>query len=157
MYIKDNTIVATAIPRITDQFKALEDVGWYGSSYLLVTCMFQLIFGKLYGYFPIKWVFLTAIIIFEIGSAVCGAAPTSDAFIVGRSIAGLGASGIFQGAMVIVAYSVEPRKRPLCSCSRILFLSGYADGSCRQRHLWLNIRHLVHHRTFTWRRIHIPC
>ncbi|KAL2869636.1 major facilitator superfamily domain-containing protein [Aspergillus lucknowensis] len=66
---------------ITDQFKALEDVGWYGSSYLLVTCMFQLIFGKLYGYFPIKWVFLTAIIIFEIGSAVCGAAPTSDAFI----------------------------------------------------------------------------
>ncbi|KAG2417902.1 hypothetical protein HFD88_001001 [Aspergillus terreus] len=109
----DNTIIATAIPRITDQFKALEDVGWYGSSYLLVTCMFQLIFGKLYGYFPIKWVFLAAIIIFEIGSAVCGAAPTSDAFIVGRSIAGLGASGIFQGAMVIVAYSVEPRKRPL--------------------------------------------
>ncbi|EAU36749.1 predicted protein [Aspergillus terreus NIH2624] len=79
--VKDNTIIATAIPRITDQFKALEDVGWYGSSYLLVTCMFQLIFGKLYGYFPIKWVFLAAIIIFEIGSAVCGAAPTSDAFI----------------------------------------------------------------------------
>ena len=101
----------------TDQFKALEDVGWYGSSYLLVTCMFQLIFGKFYGYFPIKWVFLTAIIIFEIGSTVCGAAPTSDAFIVGRSIAGLGASGIFQGAMVIVAYSVEPRKRPMCAYS----------------------------------------
>ncbi|KAL6235264.1 hypothetical protein BDW75DRAFT_230448 [Aspergillus navahoensis] len=79
--LKDNTIISTAIPRITDQFKALEDIGWYGSSYLLVTCMFQLVFGKLFGYFPIKWVFMTAIIIFEIGSAVCGAAPTSDAFI----------------------------------------------------------------------------
>ncbi|KAL4783360.1 major facilitator superfamily domain-containing protein [Aspergillus varians] len=87
----DNTIIATAIPRITDLFKALDDVGWYGSSYLLTTCMFQLVFGKLYGYFPIKLVFLTAIIIFEIGSAVCGAAPTSMAFIIGRAIAGLGA------------------------------------------------------------------
>lgn len=155
--VKDNTIIATAIPRITDQFKALEDVGWYGSSYLLVTCMFQLIFGKLYGYFPIKWVFLAAIIIFEIGSAVCGAAPTSDAFIVGRSIAGLGASGIFQGAMVIVAYSVEPRKRPLCAFSRIPLLSSYSDHSRRQWNIWLDIRYLVHRRTVTWRRIHIPC
>ncbi|GIJ86447.1 hypothetical protein Asppvi_005336 [Aspergillus pseudoviridinutans] len=109
----DNTIIATAIPRITDEFKALGSVGWYGSSYLLTTCMFQLVFGKLYGYFPMKLVFLCAILVFEVGSAVCGAAPSSDAFIVGRAIAGLGASGIFQGAMVIVAYSVEPRKRPV--------------------------------------------
>jgi MFS family permease len=76
--------------------------------------MFQLVFGKLYGYFPIKLVFLAGVVIFEIGSAVCGAAPTSVALIVGRAIAGLGASGIFQGAMVIVAYSVDPRKRPMC-------------------------------------------
>ncbi|BCS28401.1 MFS-type gliotoxin efflux transporter gliA [Aspergillus puulaauensis] len=109
----DNTIIATAIPRITDEFQALEDVGWYGSSYLLTTCMFQLVFGKLYGYFPIKLVFLAGVVIFEIGSAVCGAAPTSVALIVGRAIAGLGASGIFQGAMVIVAYSVDPRQRPM--------------------------------------------
>ncbi|KAJ6151369.1 hypothetical protein N7470_007963 [Penicillium chermesinum] len=109
----DNTIVVTAIPRITDEFQALQDVGWYGSSYLLTTCMFQLIFGKLYGYFPIKWVFLAGVVIFEIGSAICGAAPSSVAFIIGRAIAGLGASGIFQGAMVIIAYSVDPRKRPM--------------------------------------------
>ena len=42
----DNTIIATAIPRITDHFKAINDVGWYGSSYLLTTCAFQLLFGK---------------------------------------------------------------------------------------------------------------
>ena len=34
----DNTIIATAIPKITDDFHALQDVGWYGSAYLLTTC-----------------------------------------------------------------------------------------------------------------------
>jgi len=43
----DNTIIATAIPKITDQFNSLSDVGWYGSSYLLTTCALQLFFGKL--------------------------------------------------------------------------------------------------------------
>jgi hypothetical protein len=40
----DNTIIATAIPRITDDFHALEDVGWYGSAYLLTTCGTSLAF-----------------------------------------------------------------------------------------------------------------
>ncbi|KAL5356680.1 major facilitator superfamily domain-containing protein [Aspergillus floccosus] len=127
LYIKDNTIIATAIPRITDQFKALEDVGWYGSSYLLVTCMFQLIFGKLYGYFPIKWVFLTAIIIFEIGSAVCGAAPTSDAFILAM-VNVLSASSFYInlpiGAVVIVVllqFLRVPNTVPVEATSKPLF------------------------------------
>lgn len=42
----DNTIIATAIPKITDHFNSLGDVGWYGSSYLLTTCALQLFFGK---------------------------------------------------------------------------------------------------------------
>ncbi|KAK5108519.1 hypothetical protein LTR62_008259 [Meristemomyces frigidus] len=67
----DNTIIATAIPRITDQFHALNDVGWYASAYLLTTCAFQLFFGKLYTLFNIKWTFLSALFIFELGSLVC--------------------------------------------------------------------------------------
>nr|KMM68322.1 transporter protein [Coccidioides posadasii RMSCC 3488] len=109
----DNTIITTAIPTITNHFKALDDVGWYGSSYLLTTCAFQLVFGKVYTFFPVKWVFLTAIGIFEIGSVVCGAAPSSEALIIGRAIAGMGASGIFSGALVIVAYTVPLEKRPI--------------------------------------------
>ncbi|KAK2825681.1 MFS sugar transporter, partial [Arthroderma sp. PD_2] len=109
----DNTIIATAIPKITDQFHALEDIGWYGSSYLLTTCAFQLIFGKIYTFFPVKWVFLTAITIFEIGSVVCGAAPTSTALIVGRAVAGIGSAGIFSGALIIIAYSIPLEKRPM--------------------------------------------
>jgi EmrB/QacA subfamily drug resistance transporter len=109
----DNTIIATAIPKITDHFNSLTDVGWYGSSYLLTTCALQLFFGKLYTFFKIKTVFLTAIFIFEVGSAVCGSAPSSKALIVGRAVAGVGSAGIFSGALVIIAYTVPLVKRPI--------------------------------------------
>ena len=108
----DNTIITTAIPRITDQFKSIDQVGWYGSAYLLTTCAFQLFFGKLYTFFSIKWVYLTALVIFEIGSAICGAAPNSATLIVGRAIAGVGSAGIFSGAILIVAATVPLAQRP---------------------------------------------
>ncbi|KAF9266280.1 putative efflux pump antibiotic resistance protein [Marasmius fiardii PR-910] len=109
----DNTIIATAIPKITDHFHSLDDVGWYGSAYLLTTASFQLMFGKFYTYFSIKWIFIAAITIFEIGSLVCGVAPTSDALIVGRAVAGLGSAGVFSGALIIIAHSVPLQKRPM--------------------------------------------
>ena len=111
--IQDNTIIATAIPKITDHFKALDDVGWYGSAYLLTTCAFQLLWGKLYSFFSIKWTYLTSIIIFEVGSVICGAAPTSKALIIGRAVAGVGAGGVFAGALIIVAYTVPLVQRPI--------------------------------------------
>ncbi|KAI9746878.1 MAG: MFS sugar transporter [Lichina confinis] len=109
----DQTIIATAIPKITDRFRALDDVGWYGSAFLFPIASFQLMFGKFYTFFSIKWVFLGAIGVFELGSLVCGAAPTSDALIIGRAIAGIGAAGIFSGALIIIANSVPLRKRPI--------------------------------------------
>jgi MFS family permease len=59
----------------------VEDVGWYGAAYLLTTCTVQLIFGKLYTFYSLKWTFLLALTLFEIGSLVCGAAslPTLSA------------------------------------------------------------------------------
>ena len=69
-------------------------------------------FGKFYSFFSIKWVFLGAIGIFELGSLVCGVAPSSNALIVGRAIAGIGTAGIFSGALIIIAYSVPLRTRP---------------------------------------------
>ena len=100
---QDNTIIATAIPRITDQFNAVNDVGWYGAAYLLTTCCLQLIFGKLYTFYSIKWVYLTALFIFELGSFVCGITPNSVGLIMGRAVAGIGAAGIFTGATTITA------------------------------------------------------
>ncbi|KAJ7165601.1 putative efflux pump antibiotic resistance protein [Mycena crocata] len=111
----DNTIIATAIPKITDQFQSLDDVGWYGSAYLLTTAAFQLLFGRFYSFLSIKWVFITAICIFELGSLICGVAPNSNALIVGRAIAGLGSAGIFTGALIITAKTVPLEKRPIYS------------------------------------------
>lgn len=108
----DNTIIATAIPKITDQFHSTNDIGWYGSSYLLTTCAFQLFFGKLYSFLNLKWTYMTALGLFELGSLICGVAPNSPALIVGRAIAGLGSAGIFSGALLIVANTVPLRQRP---------------------------------------------
>jgi MFS family permease len=70
-------------------------------------------FGKFYTFFSIKTIYLISIFIFEVGSALCGAAPTSIALIVGRAIAGVGSAGIFAGALVIIAYTVPLEKRPI--------------------------------------------
>ena len=87
-------------------------MGWYGSSYLLTTCATQLIYGKLYTFFSIKWVYLIALFIFELGSLICGVAPNSIALIIGRAISGVGAAGIFSGAILIISVTVPLRQRP---------------------------------------------
>jgi hypothetical protein len=66
------TIVATAIPRITDQFHSLDQIGWYGSAFFLTLASFQSSWGKKYKFFPIKVTFMVAIAIFELGSLICG-------------------------------------------------------------------------------------
>lgn len=80
---------------------------------MLTTASLQLVYGKLYTYFSIKWVFLIGIFIFELGSLICGVAPNSVALIIGRAIAGSGAAGIFSGSLIIIAYTVPLTKRPL--------------------------------------------
>ncbi|KAJ7045128.1 putative efflux pump antibiotic resistance protein [Mycena alexandri] len=107
----DNTIIDTAVPKITDEFNSLSDVGWYSSAYLLTTAGTQLLFGKIYTHFPIKVVYVTSIALFVLGSFVCGAAPTSRIFIIGRAIAGVGNAGIFSGGLVIIAHTVPLAKR----------------------------------------------
>jgi MFS family permease len=100
-----------AIPQITNDFNSLPDVGWYGSAYLLTCCSFQLLFGKFYTLYAVKTVLLTSIVLFEVGSVVCGAAPNSAAFIVGRAIAGVGAAGIFAGTVSISPFHLASTSR----------------------------------------------
>ncbi|ESZ94444.1 hypothetical protein SBOR_5162 [Sclerotinia borealis F-4128] len=107
----DMTIVATAIPKITDQFHGLDLVGWYGSAFFLTVGSFQSTWGKAYKYFPLKITFLLSIFVFELGSLICGVAPNSTALIVGRAIAGLGGAGIASGAYTIIAFAARPQHR----------------------------------------------
>lgn len=80
----------------------------------MLTCAsFNPIFGRIYQLYSTKWVFLLSILVFETGSALCGAARDSAAFIVGRAIAGVGAAGIFSGAVMIILPLSPLRKRPV--------------------------------------------
>lgn len=71
------TIVATAIPRITDEFGGIDLVGWYGSAFFITLGGFQAAWGKIYKYFPLKLSFLISIVLFEIGSLICGRQTSS--------------------------------------------------------------------------------
>ncbi len=109
----DLTIVATAIPKITGEFHGLHDVSWYSAAFFMTIGGFQSAWGKAYKYFPLKTTFLISIFIFELGSLICGAAPSSTALIVGRAIAGLGAAGIGSGTYTVMAFSAGPKRRPM--------------------------------------------
>ncbi|KAF8209845.1 major facilitator superfamily domain-containing protein [Mycena galopus ATCC 62051] len=109
----DNTIIAVAIPKITDQFHSLDDIGWYGSAYLLTAASFQLLFGRLYSFLSLKWVYIGAIGVFELGSLVCAVAPSSTALIIGRAIAGLGSAGLATGTLIICVHAVPLERRSI--------------------------------------------
>lgn len=107
-----SSITDAIVPSISNQFKKINDIGWYGSAYFLTSCALQPTWGKLYQTFSIKWFFILAVALFELGSLICGVAPSSEVLIIGRAIAGLGVSGIFSGGLTIIAYSVPLAKRP---------------------------------------------
>ncbi|CAK7201392.1 hypothetical protein SEUCBS139899_004096 [Sporothrix eucalyptigena] len=116
----DMSIVATAIPRITNQFHSLNDVGWYGAAYQLACAPMQPMSGKIYTYFTTKWTFLIYFGVFELGSLICGVAQSSVMLIIGRAVAGLGAAGLQNGSLTILA--------GLAPLARRAFLTGIILG-----------------------------
>ncbi|KAH7312554.1 major facilitator superfamily domain-containing protein [Stachybotrys elegans] len=109
----DNTILGTAIPRITDEFQDINRVSWYGSAYFMTFGAFQSTWGKFYKYFSIKLWFLVAVFIFELGSLICAIAQNPTTLIVGRAIAGWGGAGIGVGVFTLVGFASSPANRPV--------------------------------------------
>lgn len=109
----DNTIVATAVPALTDHFHTVADVGWYSAAYRLSLCAFQFLFGRLYKLFPAKRVLLATLAIMQLGFVLCATAPTSLVFVLGRAVAGLGAAGLLSGTFHLMARIVPLRRRPM--------------------------------------------
>ncbi|KAI1454296.1 putative gliotoxin efflux pump [Annulohypoxylon moriforme] len=110
----DMTIVATAVPTITDEFRSLDQVGWYGSAFLLTQATFQSTWGKVYGIVDLKSAFLSSILIFELGCLVSALAQNSPTVIAGRAVAGVGAAGILGGVFVIISFVATTHARPTC-------------------------------------------
>ncbi|KAK4681847.1 hypothetical protein QC764_111130 [Podospora pseudoanserina] len=109
----DRTIISTAIPNITEEFKSTPDIGWYGSAYMLTACAFQPMFGRIYTIFSVKVSYLVAVFLFELGSLLCGISKTSMTLIIGRAIAGLGCAGILTGSFVVVSTTIPLHLRPV--------------------------------------------
>jgi MFS family permease len=111
LFAIDNTIVANIQPSIINEFGHLELMSWIGTGFALGT-MFILLWGKVYGVFNIKWVYIFNIFLFEAGSAVCGAAPNVQALIIGRVIAGVGGSGMYSGTLTYVSVLTNQQEKP---------------------------------------------
>ncbi|CAG8101348.1 unnamed protein product [Penicillium salamii] len=108
----DASILATAIPFITNEYHALLDVGWYGSSYQLASASFQPFTGKLYANLPLKWTYIVFFLVFELGSLLCALSTSSKMFIVARAIAGLGSSGLLNGGLTMISEFLPKDKAP---------------------------------------------
>ena len=109
----DYSILATAIPTITNHFHTTADIGWYVAVYRLTGTAVLFFFGKLYTVTSVKRTFLCALALFEIGSLLCTVAPTSRVLVLGRAICGLGSGGLLSGGFTILTQSVPLRKRAL--------------------------------------------
>ena len=107
----DQTIVATALPTITGELGGVEQLSWVVTSYLLATTISTPLYGKLGDLFGRKLLFQVAIVIFLVGSALCGVAQTMNQLILFRGVQGLGAGGLIVLAMAIMAEIVSPRER----------------------------------------------
>jgi MFS family permease len=114
LFAIDMTILTNAIPPITTAFHSLNHVTWYGSAFFLTTAPFQSAWGKVFRHFDLKLAFLAAILIFEAGNALAGAAQNSPTLIAGRAVSGVGGAGIITGSFTIIALVAPPNRVPAC-------------------------------------------
>ncbi|KZS97593.1 ABC transporter [Sistotremastrum niveocremeum HHB9708] len=109
----DQTIVATALPKIVSHFNALEQVSWVASAYFLTQAGLMLFMGQVLTIAPVKWVYIGSIGVFEIGSLFCAVAPSMNFLIFGRAVAGCGAAGLFIAVLSIIAQVTRLEDRPV--------------------------------------------
>ncbi|MFI7681298.1 MDR family MFS transporter [Streptomyces griseoaurantiacus] len=107
----DQTIVSTALPTIVSDLGGLEHLSWVVTAYLLASTAATPLWGKLGDQYGRKRLFQTAIVIFLVGSALCGAAQDMGQLIAFRALQGLGGGGLIVLSMAIVGDLVPPRER----------------------------------------------
>ncbi|MFJ5773123.1 DHA2 family efflux MFS transporter permease subunit [Streptomyces sp. NPDC093094] len=107
----DQTIVSTALPTIVSDLGGLEHLSWVVTAYMLAATAATPLWGKLGDQYGRKRLFQTAIVIFLIGSALCGLAQNMPELIAFRAVQGLGGGGLMVLSMAIVGDLVPPRDR----------------------------------------------
>ncbi|KAI3336419.1 putative MFS drug efflux transporter [Xylariaceae sp. AK1471] len=113
LFALDQTIVANVQPVIVEEFDAVAKLPWLSVGFLIGAAGTNLVWGKVYAQFNVKWTYIACILFFEVGSAICGAAPTIDALIVGRAICGVSGAGMYVGLMTQLAVLTTLQERPV--------------------------------------------
>ncbi|RMD42206.1 hypothetical protein DV735_g2937, partial [Chaetothyriales sp. CBS 134920] len=109
----DNTIVAVVQPKIIQRFSALDKLPWLVVAYTLGSVSMASFWGRLYGLFNGKILYLFCVFLFQAGSAICGAAPSMDVLIVGRATCGVGGAGMYIGVLSLLSAFTTKRERPM--------------------------------------------
>lgn len=107
----DQTIVATAIRTIGDDLNGLSVQAWVTTAFLITSTIATPLFGKLSDIYGRKPLFMIAIVIFVIGSALCGLAQSMYMLAGFRALQGIGAGGIMPLALAIIGDIIPPRER----------------------------------------------
>ncbi|MFF3940160.1 DHA2 family efflux MFS transporter permease subunit [Streptomyces phaeofaciens] len=107
----DQTIVSTALPTIVSDLGGLDHLSWVVTAYLLASTAATPLWGKLGDQYGRKRLFQAAIVLFLIGSALCGMAQNMPQLIAFRAVQGLGGGGLMVLSMAIVGDIVPPRER----------------------------------------------
>ncbi|KAH8901224.1 MFS general substrate transporter [Thozetella sp. PMI_491] len=111
LYGLDTTIAADVQGSVIDTFGHIDQLAWLGAGFPLGSVAVILPVTDMYTHFNMKWVFVGSIVLFEVGSAICGAAPSMSALIVGRVIAGAGGTGIYIGDLNYFSSMTTPKER----------------------------------------------
>ena len=107
----DQTIVATALPTIVSDLGGLSHLSWVVTAYLLATTATTQVWGKLGDQYGRKYLFMAAIVIFLIGSALSGLSSSMTELIAFRALQGIGGGGLLVLAQAIIGDVVPPRER----------------------------------------------
>ncbi len=107
----DQTIVSTALPTIVGEIGGVNHLSWVVTAYLLASTVVGPVYGKLGDLYGRKLVLQTAIVIFLIGSALCGLSQNMAELIAFRGIQGLGGGGLIVVSMAVVGDIIAPRDR----------------------------------------------
>jgi EmrB/QacA subfamily drug resistance transporter len=107
----DQSIVATALPKIASDLNGLTKLSWVATSYLITSAIATPIYGKLGDLYGRKKIFQSAIVIFLAGSALCGLSQTMNELVFFRALQGIGAGGLMSLVLAIIGDVISPRQR----------------------------------------------
>ncbi|KAH6853759.1 major facilitator superfamily domain-containing protein [Chaetomium sp. MPI-CAGE-AT-0009] len=124
LYGLDTTIVADLQGAVAESLGNVAQLGWLGVGFTLGSTVASLPLGKAFGVFDAKWVFVACLVNFAAASALCGAATSMDAMIVGRVWAGVGGAGMYLGTLNLSTLLSSPKEQPF-----YVGLTGFVYGS----------------------------